>query len=76
MSDICEAPAPLAEGNYLLSVVLGCILRDARTGLARIVPICHCRLTTVLVHPRSLLARDIRGSTTMAVGTEERAEPR
>jgi len=42
--EICEVPAPLAEGNQLSSVVLGCVLRDTRTGLARIAPIRHRRL--------------------------------
>ena len=42
--EICEVPAPLAEGNYLSSVVLGCVLRDTCTGFARIAPIGHRRL--------------------------------
>jgi len=36
--------APLAEGNYLSSVVHGCVLPDTCTGLARIAPIRHRRL--------------------------------
>jgi len=70
--EICEVPAPLAEGNLLSSVVLGCVLRDTYTGLARIAPSRHRRLgppslctnaafwRDTFVHERSLLARHIQ----------------